>query len=88
LNKVLGDDKSDVAKNCRLRCKASIPTAENKAEIWEAVTSETSDYSMYEREAMISGFYSYGQLDILEPYFDKFFEVLPGIYKKQADRYF
>jgi 3-methyladenine DNA glycosylase AlkD len=88
LNKVLGDDVSDVAKNCRLTCKASIPTAENKAEIWEALTSENSEYSMYEREAMISGFYSYDQLDILDQYFDKFFEVLPSIYKNQAARYF
>jgi len=61
LNQVLGDDISDVARNCRLTCKASIATAENKAEIWEALTNEKSEYSMVEKEAMIGGFYSYDQ---------------------------
>lgn len=77
---MLGDDKSDVAKNCRLTCGASIATAENKAKVWEQLVNEDCGLSMYEREALVGGFYSYDQLDILEPYFEKFFHVLPGIH--------
>lgn len=69
-------------------CKAATPTKENKAEVWKILTEKDSSYSMYEREAMISGFYSYDQLDILEPYFDKFFDVIQDIHGNHAARYF
>ena len=32
----------------------------------------------------MAGFYSYKQLDLIRPYFEKFFQVLPQIYEKQA----
>ena len=43
---------------------------------------------MYEKESLIDGFYSYDQLDILEPYFDKYFDAIPEIHATQANRYF
>ncbi len=35
----------------------------------------------------MGGFYSYKQLELVRPYFDKFFEVLPIIYEKQPFKY-
>jgi hypothetical protein len=35
----------------------------------------------------MGGFYSYKQIDLIRPYFDKFFDVLPQIYEKQAFKY-
>lgn len=66
---------------------ALIPTAESKAKIWEEVTDVNSTESIYKRAAKMGGFYSYKQLDIVRPYFDKFFDVLPQVYEKQAFKY-
>ena len=84
LEKTLGDDKSDLAQNARETCLALIPTAESKAALWASITDVNSTDSNYKRGAKMSGFYSYKQLDLVRPYFAKFYEVLPLIYEKQA----
>ena len=35
----------------------------------------------------MAGFYSWKQIDLVKPYFDKFYEVLPQIYEKNAFKY-
>ena len=87
LEKVLGEDKSDIAQNTRDTCMALLPSAEGKAQVWAAITDVTSTESIYKRGAKMGGFYSYKQMDLISPYFDKFFEDLPKIYEKQAFKY-
>ena len=36
----------------------------------------------------MAGFYSFGQLDIVSPYFDKYFDILPTLYKQMSYRSF
>lgn len=43
--------------------------------------------SIYKRAAKMGGFYSWKQIDLVRPYFDKFYEVLPLIYEKHAFKY-
>ena len=87
LAKVIGDDKSDIAENTKETCIALIPTAENKAHVWEQLTDTNSTESIYKRGAKMGGFYSWKQLDLIRPYFDKFYEVLPHIYEKSTFKY-
>jgi hypothetical protein len=87
LAKVIGDDKSDIAENTKETCFAFIPTAENKAKVWEQITDPNSTESIYKRKAKMSGFYSWKQLDLIRPYFDKYYEVLPLIFEKNPFNY-
>ncbi len=59
LAKVIGEDKSDIAENTKETCIALIPTAENKAHIWEQLTDTNSTESIYKRAAKMGGFYSW-----------------------------
>ena len=76
LEQVLKDDNSDLAKNARHSCEASINTPENKERVWKELLDPNSKLSSKERQAMMGGFYSWDQLDLCRPYFDKFYECL------------
>jgi len=85
---VLGDDKSDLADRCRAACLASVPDAEIKAKTWAEIIDPNSKDSAYVRQAKMSGFYQRESLELIEPYFDKFYEVLPAAYKTMAAKTF
>ena len=87
LTKTIGDDKSDIAENTKETCLALLPTAENKAQVWAQLIDTNSTDSIYKRGAKIGGFYSWKQLDLIRPYFDKFYEVLPLVYEKSTFKY-
>jgi len=36
----------------------------------------------------MSGFYNWKQIDLVRPYFDEFYEVLPTLYEKNTFKYF
>lgn len=57
LEQVLGDDQSDKAKNLRLTCRATSSDPKIKEEIWELLTDPKSASSLYEKTAMMRGFY-------------------------------
>ena len=46
IEKVLGDDKSDVAKKTRLGCEASFATKENKDKLWAIFIDEKTELSI------------------------------------------
>ena len=71
----------------RYSCNSCLPDPEVKAQVWKEITDPNSVESIYDRRAKMAGFYSYGQLDIIRPYFDKFYDVLPQIYEKQSFKY-
>ena len=87
LNETMGDDKTDLAVNARAKCMAALPDAESKAQTWAELTDAQSKDSVYVRTAKIGGFYCAEQLPLIEPYFAKFFAVLPEIAKSCSHRY-
>lgn len=87
LEKVIGDDKSDIAVNARLTCRAYKATAENKEAVWKEITDPSSELSLYQKGALMGGFYSFKQLNIIRPYFSKFIEQLPSLYKQQTFKF-
>jgi len=59
LERTLGEDKSDPAEKTRIKCLSGLPDAMAKEEAWLAITDVNSKESIAEREAKMSGFYSW-----------------------------
>ena len=76
LETTLAGDTSDLAENCRTACMAGLPDAEVKARVWAEITDPNNSDSAYVRSAKMSAFYSGDQMELCEPYFDKFYDVL------------
>jgi len=87
LHDVIGDDKSDLAKNTRLTCAASIADAESKEKVWNGLLDPKSALSSKERQAQMAGFYSWDQLDLCRPYFNKFYEILLQLESEHGYKY-
>ena len=65
-----------------------MPDAAVKAQVWKDLTDPESKDSLYVKTAKMTGFYAWDQLDICEPYFDKYYEVIAQIYQETSTRYF
>lgn len=87
LKKITADDNSDIAINTRAKCMAGLPDAALKAKIWAEITDLNSKDSLYVKNAKIAGFYSWDQLDIISPYFDKYYEILPVLNQGTTYKY-
>jgi aminopeptidase N len=57
-------------------CRAALPDAASKAEAWRAITGDES-LSNYELEALCAGFWQPEQVELGEPYVERYFEELP-----------
>lgn len=88
MTKVMADDNTDIAVNTRAKCMAGLPDAALKAKTWAEIVDCNSKDSVYLRTAKIQGFYSWDQLDIISPYFDKYYEELPKLSELSSYRYF
>ena len=88
LETTLGEDKSDLVENCRAGCLAGLPDPEVKARVWQEVTDPNNTDSLYVRSAKMGGFYSFEQIDIVEPYFEKFFDILYEQHEKSTHKRF
>jgi hypothetical protein len=69
-------------------CDALLPDPENKEKVWKMLTDPDSTESLHKRIARMSGFYSVSQLDIIRPYFDRFYEDAIKVYQTQSFKYF
>ena len=87
LEEILGSDNSDLAKNAKHCCAASIATAENKEKVWNELLDPNSKYSAKERQAMMGGFYSFDQLELCRPYYNKFYECLQKLEQEHGYKY-
>lgn len=87
LEQVVGDDKSDLAKNVTIQCGVSIPDPAAKENAWKEIVNPNSTYSDKERQAMMSGFYAYSQLELTRPYADKYYEALKDFNKHHSWKY-
>ena len=85
---VLGEDKSDQADLCRHTCMAALPEAEVKAKVWAELTYPNNEDSVYVRSAKMQGLFSWSQIDLVRPYFDKFYDVLPLVHEKMTYKKF
>ena len=87
IEKIMGGDNSDIAVRCKAACMAGLPDAENKAKVWAEITDPASEESLYVRGAKMSGFYCSDQLELISPYFEKYFEILPILNEKTTYKY-
>ena len=86
--KALASDNSDKASKVVKICEQSLPDAEQKARIWAAITDVSSSESLESLQIKIQGFFKRNQqLDLISPYFVKFFDVLGEVIEKR-DREF
>ena len=81
LDRTLGNDSSNMAEATRASCIASLPDAEVKQKVWEQIIDPDSPDSPIVKKAKMQGFYSAEQQDIVKPYIDRYFEVLPDLYR-------
>lgn len=77
LEMVLGDDQSDNAIRTRLSCMAASTSPEVKAQVWQDLVSHDSKYSLYEKRALMAGFYSASDMDNYRVYAEEFYKCLP-----------
>jgi aminopeptidase N len=74
-------DPTDKGRREGAAARAARPTPEAKAEAWFALTgSPPLPYSLL--RATIGGFQNSGQRDLLEPYRDRYFDSLAGIWER------
>ncbi len=73
-------DPSDRGVRAKLRCEIAAPDASVKAAAWERFVGEGYG-SLYLTNAAMSGFNWSEQRPLLEPYVEKFFASIPGIFR-------
>ena len=59
LEKVIGNDKSDLAKCLRLTCETAIADPAAKEKAWNEIINPNSETSNKEKIAMMGGFYAW-----------------------------
>jgi aminopeptidase N len=85
---VFADDESDKGKKVALGCDLSMPDAEQKERLWAQITDIESQDTLQLAEIKMQGFFQRNQqLDLLVPYFAKYFDVLGEVVEKR-DREF
>jgi aminopeptidase N len=84
-------DPSDRGQRARLRCETADPRPEVKAAAWEKFNGEGYG-SQYLTSAAMSGFLWWRQRELLDPYVERFFTAVTGIFesrdKEFASEYF
>jgi aminopeptidase N len=70
----------------KLRCETSEPSADAKAAAWEKVNDDGYG-SLYLTIAAMSGFNWADQRTLLEPYVERFFAALPGVFRTKDKQF-
>lgn len=74
-NEILRDKNSDRSIRAKCKCKAALPDAEIKKELWDTFVNKPESESLYNIKSYMSYFASVDQLDLVREYIDeKFFE--------------
>jgi aminopeptidase N len=78
-------ERDDTAAGRRhaLTLRAARPTAEAKAEAWHSIV-ETDELPNAEQGAVLAGFVSYEQRELLAPYTEKYFAAIGDIYRDRS----
>ncbi len=80
----LARDPTDAGRRHAAACRAAIPDAEHKAEAWRLM-AETEELGHEGVLAVAAGFAQPEHADLLAPYAEKYFEVLPAIWETRGD---
>lgn len=84
-------DPSDRGQRARLRAETSVPDAAIKASAWEKFLGDGYG-SFHLTRAAMEGFNWTCQRNLLEPYVERFFEAVPGVFRRDditfAENYF
>ena len=75
----LDRDATDAGARHAAACRASVPDPEAKEEAWQQIVSGTLPNATF--RAMLSGFADDDQPALLAPYQDRYFEVVPRIWR-------
>ncbi len=79
----LARDDTASGRRHQVRCLAARPSAEVKAAAWRQVV-ETRELSNAMVAATIAGFAQPGRRDLLEPYADRYFEVIERVWDERS----
>lgn len=84
--KALADDTSDKGKKVEFQCDQSLPDPEQKERIWAVVTDLDNSENLQSIQIKLNGFFRRNQqLDLIQPYFKKYFDML-GLIVDRKDR--
>ena len=75
----LARDATDAGERHAATCRAAIPTAEAKREAWETLTEGELTLAMF--RATLSGFADPDQPALVEPYREKYFQVVGDLWR-------
>ncbi len=75
----LARDATDAGERHAAACRAAIPTAEAKQEAWDTLTGGALTIAMF--RAMLSGFVDPDQPALVEPYREKYFQVVGDVWR-------
>lgn len=85
---VLAGDESDKAKNAAKVCDWSLPDEALKAQLWDEITDSAHTCTLMEFRQKLRGFWQRDQqLDLIKPYFDRYYKVVEKIINER-DREF
>nr|WP_205615932.1 aminopeptidase N [Streptomyces harenosi] len=76
-------DRTAAGERHAATARAARPTPEAKAEAWASVV-ESDKLPNAVQEAVISGFVQTDQRELLEPYTERYFEVLKGVWESRS----
>lgn len=82
IDAALEEDNTSNGQQAAASARASIPTAEAKAETWRAVV-ETGELSNMVQRSAIAGFYK-GTPALTEAYIDRYFESVEGVWRERS----
>ncbi len=86
--KAFEGDNSDKAHQVQKVCDFALPEPSLKERLWTELTDFESKDPVLTSQLKIQGFWNrYQQLDLIQPYFEKYYEILPEIIEKR-DREF
>jgi len=75
----LGRDATDAGERHAATCRAAIPEAAAKQDVWRQITSGTLPNAVF--RAVLAGFADPDQRDLIAPYQQRYFEVVGGIWR-------
>ena len=79
----LSHDDTATGRRQAAMARASIPTAEAKAQAWEEIMHNT-ELPNAMLEASIAGFLDRDRCDLTDPFIERYFESLPGIWDERT----
>ena len=80
---MLAEDNTENGAIAAARARASVPTAEAKAEAWQQIVVEGSLPNSIQ-EAAIDGFRTAADRELLVPYVDRYFAVIPEVWRSRT----